>query len=228
MIFYIPEFTRFFQKTPEKYSQYVQLLFEGGTLVLRNVLKDGLSKAKLKLDLQTVLYCKRNELAEKIGNEDLVRQIFQRTEDDSFHINIDIQTWDIIVLAEVIELALGNNHLTERFMKKVRIIRDARKKYAENALKALADKVSFYACCEDLVSSIEVLSLTLDEDIQNQCDEHINRYKVQSDENQGTDYEVYLNQLKAHGTNVKNLSELHQGILFKINYHNINFSIFQV
>ena len=203
---FISEFTIFFRKTPEKYSRYVQLLFEGGKLVLINLLSDGLAEAKL--DLRTVLYFKRNELEKSTDIGELLSQIFTNGETESPKINTDTNTWDIIVLAEVIEVSLD---LKYRQKKEIRTIKDARRNYAETALNTIADIQRFYESCEDLVSSIKVLSSTLDEDIQIKCDEHIRRYKSQSSENQITNFEEYLNQLKAHGTDIKTLSELHQG-----------------
>ncbi|XP_053380103.1 E3 ubiquitin-protein ligase DZIP3-like [Mercenaria mercenaria] len=58
------EFTLFFKETPEKYSRYVRLMFEGGRLVLYELLNKGLSEQGL--DLRTVLFSKRDVLESSI------------------------------------------------------------------------------------------------------------------------------------------------------------------
>ncbi|XP_053380979.1 uncharacterized protein LOC123551136 isoform X2 [Mercenaria mercenaria] len=200
------EFLLFFKEKPKRYCRYIRLLFEGGRLVLTGVIEHEASKCRQPL--RTILLDKQDVIRKEMENAQML-QICPNTEKNTA-LDINFDKWDIAVLGRVI-INIFSDSIDGLTKENVQTLVDARNSYANIALVSL-DSERFTSYCEDLLSSIRVLSSKLDEEAYKRCRQIIAEYKMET-ESQVGDIEEYLVQLKSHGVQVKTIAEVYQDTL---------------
>ncbi|XP_053398066.1 uncharacterized protein LOC123551165 [Mercenaria mercenaria] len=204
------EFVLFFKSKPERYFRYIKLLFDGGRLVLSGQLGSEVSKQNETLEM--ILHSNQEFLKDKFSSVQMYKQLFQGTEENTI-INTNIETWDITVVAVVI-ISIFSKTIDEVTLTNVSSIMEARNDYAKTALMAL-DSDLFTSCCEDLLSSIRVLSSRLGNVIYKKCNEVIEVYKKKSESNSG-DVDHYFEELRSHGSEIKTIAEVYRETVDKL------------
>ncbi|XP_045189083.2 uncharacterized protein LOC123546677 [Mercenaria mercenaria] len=202
------EFFFYFKTKPKRYLRYIKLLFEGGRMVLSELLNQELEKTGVSLN--DFLLDSREMLLE--NEQSALTDIYPQNSPNGTRINTNTSTWDIQSLALIISHICNENQV---ILNEVYIISNARKEYAKTAYLSLNNE-EFSICCEDLVSSLKTLSPLAGAETYTKCRVLIEKYRKEVDTDiDNTD--TYFDQLKSQGLNVKNLSEMYTEVLEKLN-----------
>ncbi|XP_053388728.1 uncharacterized protein LOC128551831, partial [Mercenaria mercenaria] len=197
------ELILYFRNRPRPYCRYIRLLIDGGKLVLCGLLEKKLSSTNQTL--QNILHDKNDMLEEMIVDEEVLNQLISHSNDVTIKAT-DTKTWDILVIASVI-ICLQDEPGDEDISADVRTIMEARRNYAEIALISL-DHEKYMSCYSDLLSSIIRLSSVLSADIRAECKAVI--ANCNKDSHGSTEYKKYFEQLKAHGSQIKSITDTYK------------------
>lgn len=150
-------------KGNKRYLQYILLLGEGSTIVLKGLLNREVRRKETTLE--TLLTNNKNSLERQLHNTKQFEHIFRLTG----AVNTDLDTWDIALLAKVI-LLLNHSTLTLNEKAAVRLIKDLRNELQAHASMMSFEEDEFYIHWEDLSATLKQLMTSLETVIQEKCE----------------------------------------------------------